>query len=430
MQALGEQTQSGFYAVLRRSLEDSKAPLSKSDCFGFREFLDVLDTLQRRKRRLVILIDEFEIVARNRGFSLAFFDNLRSAATLHSLTLVVGSVGPLAKIAHDGVTGSPFFNIFIKERLGLLSSRETSCLICHPGGRESGLAPWQTEVRSITGEHPFFLQLACAHLWGLCRRKGVKPEVLALQAEILKSAYDHHRYIWEHSSPEEQSSLRALILGERPDEVAVDSLRERGYVSECNPPAIFGNCFAEFVRRQSGSEGTTRRTRSLGLAPKGPPMETSKMRDNIRHHIFISYSHHDGKWLEHFKRMLRPLTRTRAISIWDDRRIDPGGKWKEQIQGALKSAKIAVLLVSPHFLDSDFIAKKELPPLLNAAEKDGLTIFWVLVSDCMYKETSIADFQAANDPAKPLDSLRAAERNKVLVSICEKLKRAGQSPAT
>jgi internalin A len=45
--------------------------------------------------------------------------------------------------------------------------------------------------------------------------------------------------------------------------------------------------------------------------------------------------------------------------------IEQGTKWKEEINKALVSAKVAIQLVSPDFLTSDFIAKNELPPNLS-----------------------------------------------------------------
>jgi hypothetical protein len=91
-------------------------------------------------------------------------------------------------------------------------------------------------------------------------------------------------------------------------------------------------------------------------------------------------------------------------------------------------AKVAVLLVSPNFLASDFIANHELPPLLKAAEEEGLTILWVAVRASLYKETEIVDFQAANDPAKPLNFLEPWQVDAALVNIAELIKESATQP--
>ncbi|BAZ49075.1 small GTP-binding protein [Nostoc sp. NIES-4103] len=73
---------------------------------------------------------------------------------------------------------------------------------------------------------------------------------------------------------------------------------------------------------------------------------------------------------------------------------------------------------------ADFIAKHELPPLLNAAKTEGLTIIWIPLSASNYEVTEIAKYGAAHLPSQPLDTFQSAERNKVWVDICKKIREA------
>jgi hypothetical protein len=140
--------------------------------------------------------------------------------------------------------------------------------------------------------------------------------------------------------------------------------------------------------------------------------------------VFISYSRQDKKWLEKLQMMFKPLVRKGTISVWDDTKINPGTKWKEELEDALSAAKVAVLLVSPDFLGSDFIAEHELPPLLDTAKKQGLVILWIYVSYCLYDETEIEGYQAAHDISKPLDHLTPPDQRRVLAEVCRKIKAA------
>jgi CheY-like chemotaxis protein len=140
--------------------------------------------------------------------------------------------------------------------------------------------------------------------------------------------------------------------------------------------------------------------------------------------VFISYSHQDRKWLDKFTPHLKVLADNNQLTIWDDTKIKSGAKWRDEIQKALSTAKVALLLVTPDFLASDFIMNVELPELYKAVEKREMTILWVAIIPSMYEETYISEFQSANDPNNPLANLKPPKVQQEIVQICKKVLQA------
>lgn len=62
--------------------------------------------------------------------------------------------------------------------------------------------------------------------------------------------------------------------------------------------------------------------------------------------VFISYSHKDEIWKDHLQRHLEVLENVGKINIWEDRKIDHGGKWFNEINDAMRNAAVAVCLIS------------------------------------------------------------------------------------
>lgn len=143
---------------------------------------------------------------------------------------------------------------------------------------------------------------------------------------------------------------------------------------------------------------------------------------NVRKKVFISYSHQDREWLEKLKKWLQPLEQGGLLDFWDDGKIEPGADWRQEIQEALGSAKLAVLLVSQNFLTSDFIPNQELTPILEKAASEGVSVLWIAVSESTYEDTPIERFQAVNDPGMPLDTLEPKDLNRQLKEIYKALR--------
>jgi len=140
---------------------------------------------------------------------------------------------------------------------------------------------------------------------------------------------------------------------------------------------------------------------------------------SYRNGVFISYSHKDKEWLDKFQIALKPLIRGEKITIWDDTKILPGSDWKKEITNAIERSRIAILLVSPNFLASDFIYDEELPRIFNEYKNGDLIVYWVAISASSYQMTELAQVQAVNDPSRPLDSQSVSEQNKTFADIAK-----------
>jgi internalin A len=138
---------------------------------------------------------------------------------------------------------------------------------------------------------------------------------------------------------------------------------------------------------------------------------------NTKNEIFISYCHANKKWLNKVKVAIKPLMRNQIINEWDDTKILPGQDWKFEINKALEKSNIAILLVTPEFLASDFIMNDELPYFLEKKAKNELTILWLLISPCLHELTDLSKIQCVNSPSSPLDELTQSTQNEVFVKL-------------
>jgi pimeloyl-ACP methyl ester carboxylesterase len=142
--------------------------------------------------------------------------------------------------------------------------------------------------------------------------------------------------------------------------------------------------------------------------------------------IFVSYSHKDVEWLERLKVMMAPYLHAAEseLDLWDDTRLSAGQRWDAEIERALAKAGVAVALVSPDFLGSTYVMEKELPAIVKAVKGGGASLLWVYISDALWEETPLKEFQATHDTKIPLDARPRAEQNQILKSVAQQIKQA------
>jgi formylglycine-generating enzyme required for sulfatase activity len=152
---------------------------------------------------------------------------------------------------------------------------------------------------------------------------------------------------------------------------------------------------------------------------EGHPLQSASVQPE-RRQLFISYSHRDGEWVERLRRMIKPLEQRYGLERWDDSRIQAGGLWRQEIEQALASASVALLLVSADFLASDFVVRSELPPLFRAAKEKGLRILWVPLRPSLWNHIpEIEQYQAVIPPGRTLAEMVEVEQERAFVQIAE-----------
>jgi hypothetical protein len=141
--------------------------------------------------------------------------------------------------------------------------------------------------------------------------------------------------------------------------------------------------------------------------------------------VFVSYSHKDRAWLERVQVHLRPLARDGKLELWDDTRIKSGQRWRDEIKAALAQADVAILLISADFCASDFIAKNELPPLLESAQNErGLVILGVHINYSDFENDRIlSEYQTVNTPNQPIEDLESrGQQEKVFRDLARRIR--------
>ena len=118
-----------------------------------------------------------------------------------------------------------------------------------------------------------------------------------------------------------------------------------------------------------------------------------------RNRIFISYSHRDERLFQEFLVHLKPWQNEGILDVWTDKRLQAGQDWHSEIQQGVASAAVAVLLISPDFMASDYIRQHEIPPLLQVAETGELCLAPLyLRPSVMDKDHPLSRYQGLNSP--------------------------------
>jgi tRNA A-37 threonylcarbamoyl transferase component Bud32 len=368
-------------------------------------------TARRALRRLrdtglevVLMLDEFESLARNAQFDPDFYGELRSLAGELGLVIITASKRSLYDLTYENSStlSSPFFNIFSEMPIGLMTLGDAREILSALSGR-TGAAFCAEEVDwalDLSGPHPFFTQVIGSHL---CEAPGSGQLRSAAVYEMIRKRFtaeaeDHYRYIWASLDSSEQSGLLALP---RTVEPILKTLRAKSLVREIDDqPMPFSDAFAAFLERErrkvrsisGGDQATTLRDltgKTLGSYRVLEPLGRGGMAEVYKGYhpmldryvaikVLLAHLVNDSAFVERFQREAAAVARLRHHNIVQvhDFGIHDGMTYMvmEFVQGqTLKDRLTAQRIKGERLSPSEVLAlTNELASALDHAHANGL----------------------------------------------------------
>ena len=212
-----------------------------------------LHQISKNDTAVVVLLDEFELLAANEQLTPYFFARLRGLTTKYGLAYLTASQRPLFAItAEEEILSSPFFNIFVTLPLGLFTMEASQQMI--RDRLENISCSFSDDLIDylifLVGPHPFFLHVAAYHAFQAITQEATlkdKDDFAQLDNPIEVEADSHLGYLWQNLTAEEQY---ALAIADGP----IDSLRllEQQCLLEANNDdyRYTSEILRRYVRRQ------------------------------------------------------------------------------------------------------------------------------------------------------------------------------------
>ncbi len=120
--------------------------------------------------------------------------------------------------------------------------------------------------------------------------------------------------------------------------------------------------------------------------------------------IFFSYAHKDEDLMDEVRRQLIVFERQGKILKWHDRMIPPGSEWRSQIDDRINRAKVILLFMSPHFIESKYCYEVEGQIALKRHQSKDAIVIPVILRPCAWEASPFGDLQALPKDAKPIST--------------------------
>jgi hypothetical protein len=135
--------------------------------------------------------------------------------------------------------------------------------------------------------------------------------------------------------------------------------------------------------------------------------------------VFVSYAPSDKFHREQLVQMVEQGVQ-RPIQVWADTQIPAGSAFHKEIASALKRSDVILLLLSPAFCASRFIAESELPPALARQRRNQSVVIPILLDRCEWNSMCMRVLQIVPRDGVPV--LSASDRTAAWTEVVAEIR--------
>lgn len=235
--------------------------------------LAYVEQLALQHRRLVLLLDEFEVLAE---MDADFWEWFEVLVNEYDVAIIASTRTDLSQYRTER-GGPPFFNTFRSAHMGSFSPATVEIFLRDKSElTDFDFLAVRDLLQDLAGRFPFYMQMAAALIYVTAGGEASlsEPQVETVQREFRAQTGKLFEDAWNKLPADERRALSWMAIGQGAgrahSEEALASLERRGYLIEGR---IFSSAFRDFIRqhlRHVAVEGGTARvgSQTLDLPPK------------------------------------------------------------------------------------------------------------------------------------------------------------------
>ena len=125
--------------------------------------------------------------------------------------------------------------------------------------------------------------------------------------------------------------------------------------------------------------------------------------------------------MDDVRRQLILYDRQGIIKKWHDRKILPGQDWNQIVDTRLNRARIILLFVSPHFIESEYIYNVEMNEALRRHEQGKAVVIPVILRPCPWQDLPFGHLRALPEDGRAVTQWE--NRDEATLSISTEIMR-------